>query len=459
MNDALTSANLTDTRTVAARLCDAGLPDAEAIRKAMLFAAAARSLADALRASDAGLHAFYVPGRVEVLGKHTDYAGGRSLVMAVTRGFALVAAPRSDAAVSVTDVGRNERVDLELGPDLEPPLGQWANYPMTVARRLARNFPDARRGADIAFASDLPPAAGLSSSSAMIVAFALAMVRINDLQTRADYQSNITSNESLAEYLGTVENGQTYGTLAGAKGVGTFGGSEDHTAILCAKPNTLSQYAYCPTRFERHIRLPDGYAFVIASSGVVAEKTGAALDKYNRASLLAGAVAEQWRSATGRDDPHMAAAVQSAPDAVGRIRQVLRDADHPQFTPPELSDRFEQFYAENEQIIPVAGDALAARDIAEFGRQVDRSQELTATQLGNQVEQTVALAKIARELGALAASAFGAGFGGSVWALVPADRVETFTEQWSNRYAQSYPEPAIRAAFFTTHPGPASFEL
>ena len=459
MSDPLTIANLTDTKTVAMRLCDAGLPDTEAIRKAMLFAAAARSLVEAHRDGDAGLHAFYVPGRVEVLGKHTDYAGGRSLVMAVTRGFALVAAPRLDAAISVTDVGRNERVDFELGPDLEPPLGRWANYPMTVARRLVRNFPDARRGADIAFASDLPPAAGLSSSSAMIVAFALAMMRINDLQASADYQSDITSNESLAEYLGTVENGQTYGTLAGAKGVGTFGGSEDHTAILCAKPNTLSQYAYCPTRFERHIRLPEGYTFVIASSGVVAEKTGAALDKYNRASLLAGAVADQWRRAAGRDDPHMAAAVSSAPDAVERVRQVLRDADHPHFTPQELSDRFEQFYAENEQIIPAAGDALAAQDIGEFGRQVDRSQELTATQLGNQVAQTVALAQSAREFGAVAASAFGAGFGGSVWALVPADHVETFTEQWSKRYAQSHPEPAQRAAFFTTHPGPASFEL
>ena len=49
------------------------------------------------------------------------------------------------------------------------PLGRWSNYPMTVVRRVARNFPDARRGCSMAFASDLPLAAGMSSSSALMV--------------------------------------------------------------------------------------------------------------------------------------------------------------------------------------------------------------------------------------------------------------------------------------------------
>ncbi|MGH7448520.1 MAG: galactokinase family protein, partial [Longimicrobiales bacterium] len=44
---------------------------------------------------------FFVPGRIEVLGKHTDYAGGRSLLAAVHRGFVVAAAPRPDGAVQV----------------------------------------------------------------------------------------------------------------------------------------------------------------------------------------------------------------------------------------------------------------------------------------------------------------------------------------------------------------------
>ncbi len=123
----------------------------------------------------------FVPGRIEVLGKHTDYCGGRSLVCAADRGFCVLAFPRDDALVRITDVVAGESREFEFSPELLPPLGDWANYPMTVARRLARNFPGKLRGAEIAFASDLPPAAGMSSSSALIIACFLALARINDL--------------------------------------------------------------------------------------------------------------------------------------------------------------------------------------------------------------------------------------------------------------------------------------
>ena len=85
----------------------------------------------------------FVPGRIEVLGKHTDYAGGRSLTCAAERGFRLrilretTAAPRRGRAGWAS---RRVRVD----PGLRPPVGHWTNYPMTVARRLARNFGAAR---------------------------------------------------------------------------------------------------------------------------------------------------------------------------------------------------------------------------------------------------------------------------------------------------------------------------
>ena len=58
--------------------------------------------------------AWYVPGRVEVLGKHTDYGGGRSLICAAERGFCVVAAPRRDIRLSITDIGRG--VTLQLDP-------------------------------------------------------------------------------------------------------------------------------------------------------------------------------------------------------------------------------------------------------------------------------------------------------------------------------------------------------
>jgi galactokinase len=110
-----------------------------------------------------------VPGRIEIFGKHTDYAGGRSLVAAVPRGFAIVAAPRADDVVAATDVRWSVSMDVRLTDDHRRYHG-WANYVAVVARRLARNFPDAALGADISFASDLPrpPARGSRSSSASL---------------------------------------------------------------------------------------------------------------------------------------------------------------------------------------------------------------------------------------------------------------------------------------------------
>ena len=106
----------------------------------------------------------WVPGRIEVLGKHTDYAGGRSLTCAVERGFAVAFTPRSTPEVRIIDAHDRRHAQFALADNLIPPVGEWINYPMTVARRLARNFPGLATGADIAFYSNLPRAAGLSTS-------------------------------------------------------------------------------------------------------------------------------------------------------------------------------------------------------------------------------------------------------------------------------------------------------
>ena len=436
------------------RLTSAGMSQAEAASKAELLVKATSALQD-MSVDLSGLwHAFFVPGRLECLGKHTDYAGGRSLICTIERGFVLVSSSRPDQFVRIIDADTQERTEFTISPQLAPTIGHWANYPMTVAVRLARNFPGRLRGADIAFISDLPPAAGMSSSSALIIAFFLAISAANGLSKHREYQRNIDTLESLASYLGTIENGQSFGSLKGSKGVGTFGGSEDHTAILCSRAGMLSCYSYCPVRLEQTVAVSDGYVFAIASSGVIAAKTGQAQEKYNRASRLASAVLHVWNEATGRSDPHLAAALASSEGAAERLRDLLRQKDYGDFTRVELLKRFEHFVAESEQILPAAIDALNRQDMTEFGRQVDRSQKFTEELLGNQVPNTIFLPRCARELGAVAASAFGAGFGGAVWALIRRDGAEKFLQNWSFRYHETYPLARRTASFFLTKPGP-----
>lgn len=445
--------DLTDAGELARLLERAGLRHETCGPKAEMFATAARKLLEeAPQRGPKTLRAFFVPGRIEVLGKHTDYAGGRSLVAAAERGFCLVAVERDDSRVRIRDLQAREIETFDISPELTPRAGHWMNYPMTVARRVARNFPGANRGVDVAFGSDLPPAAGMSSSSALIIAMFLAMADANRLWERPELTENLKNLIELAGYLAVVENGLSFGSLSGDRGVGTFGGSQDHTAILCSRPKRLGEYSYCPTRFQRSPALPDGYVFAVGSSGVAAEKTGAAMERYNRASAAAAGCAELWRQETGGDEPHLAAIVSGSPDAAGRMARMLRSNE-------ELLGRFEHFLVENEQLLPAASDALEQGDVDAFGRLVDRSQRAAEELLGNQIEETSYLAASARSLGAAAASAFGAGFGGSVWALVETARLAPFLSDWARSYHDRFPQRAETSAFFSTAAGPAAFQL
>ena len=113
------------------------------------------------------------------------------------RGFAVVARARSDNRVRVLDARYGESIVIDV-LDHERPWRGWANYAAVTVRRFARNFPGAALGTDIAIASDLPRAAGLSSSSAFVVSIALALIRRAGLEARDDWRNTITSVEDLA---------------------------------------------------------------------------------------------------------------------------------------------------------------------------------------------------------------------------------------------------------------------
>ena len=130
-------------------------------------------------------------------------------------------------------------------------------YPATVFRRVARNFPDARQGADLAFLER--PAAGVGHEQFERVHGGRVpghRGRQPSVGGRRPTRQAIATPEDLAGYLATVENGQSFGALTGDRGVGTFGGSEDHTAMLCCRAGELSQYSFCPVRHERQVPFP-----------------------------------------------------------------------------------------------------------------------------------------------------------------------------------------------------------
>ena len=436
-------------------LAAAGLSPEEAERKSRLLAAT-RAVLDA-RGIGGPPRRYWVPGRVEVLGKHTDYAGGRGLLCAAERGFVMSVSPREDSVVTVIDVVHGAEASFELSLD-QPPCPHWHNYPATVVRRIVRNFPAPLQGCDISIASDLPRASGMSSSTAFIIAVFLAIADRNALDARPGWDDRIASLEELAAYLGAIENGASYGDLAGDRGVGTHGGSQDHTAILCAVPGHVVGYRFGPVQREAAVPLGDR-VFVIGASGITASKAGEHRERYNQAVEALQALLGLWRTRTGEMPVTLGALLDEGPETAQRLRTFIEEAPAGPVSADVLRNRLDHFIAETHRLVPGATRALASGDFSTFGTLVDESQHLAEQWLGNQIPETSALARLARRLGPQGATAIGAGVGGSVWALVPHRQAEKFCLTWRAAYEAEFPMLASRAAFFRSHAGPAVLRL
>jgi galactokinase len=216
--------------------------------------------------------------------------------------------------------------------------------------------------------------------------------------------------------------------LQGDAGVGTHGGSEDHAAIVEGRTRMVSAFAFVPARALGAERIPGDWRFVIAPSGVAARKTGEALEPYNRLSRGVSILLEAW-NADGPRRLSLAAALKTGPGAAQRLRELADRAATPETPAPWLRDRLEHFLREDERPLQAMA-AFAASDERTLGDLSSASQREAEGLLGNQVPATAALAASARTHGAFAASSFGAGFGGAVWALAHVDDAERFAQKW-----------------------------
>ena len=417
-------------------LIDRGLDPAEREAKQSLFSAVVETWR--IARGDTPQYAWWVPGRLEVFGKHTDYAGGRALVAAAPRGFAVLASPRDDRTVRVVDAWRGDTLELGAATPAaaaarSEQLTGWRHYVDVVACRLAKNFPRQEFGADIVIASDLPPAAGMSSSSALLIGITEALGRIGGIAKTPEWKLNIRSPLDAASYYACIENGRSFGGLTGDAGVGTHGGSEDHAAILTGLPRRVLAFAFVPSRALGAARVPDDWHFFVATCGVKVNKTGGARDAYNKLSADAAALLDLWnaRGANGPRAISLAAALER-PGAADALREMSGP----------LVNRLDHFIREDARI-PQAMEAFDRADKDALARLSRESQSDADRLLGNQIRETVTLASAARKAGAFAACSFGAGFGGAVWALVEGSQAGKFAKQWGRDAFAVRPGPSL----------------
>lgn len=397
---------------------------------------------------------YVVPGRVELVGKHVDYGGGRSITCAVTQAVRATAFPLRERSIRVRQRGSQDIVELPIGPDAKPVRARWSTYVAAVARRIGRDFPEATGGVEVRLGSKLPPAAGLSSSTALTIALARALVDATGLTSHPRFVEHAGTPIAFAEYVAAIETGAPYGPFAGDAGVGVRGGAQDHVAIMCAREGMVGQFSYVPAVSEGWAPWPADQAIVVGVSGVRATKTGNAQAAYNRAADAVRWLVRQWNGLTSRNDATLAAALASGPDAAEHMARIAGQATDAPVSAEYLTRRMGQFTEETQTIVPGVLAAFAATDLGRIGSLVDRSQALAEHALENQVPETVYLARSARELGAHAASAFGAGFGGAVWAMTETASVPEFVNRWRAAYESAFPHRRGKSKFIITRPGP-----
>jgi galactokinase len=301
------------------------------------------------------------PGRVNLIGDHTDYNGLPVFPMALQRRFRIMFRPRPDVTIRAEALDGYSARQFEIAGEIEPyEQGDWGNYVKASARILAQRY-GPLHGMDMLLQSDIPVAAGLSSSSALVVGSGIALLAANRIEA------------SFEELVELFPEGERY--------VGTRGGAMDHTVCLAGKEGYALKIDFAP--FAVHPTLvPAGWCFLVGHSLVRAEKSREVKEQYNERR-------ESCRKAFQQPQPPLSEI------EVRRYRHVISEAAR----------------------VERARQAMISGNIGIFGRLMNESHASLRDDFEVSHPEVDALAEAFIAAGALGARVTGAGFGGCVVAL------------------------------------------
>jgi len=364
------------------------------------------------------------PGRVNLIGEHVDYNDLPVLPMALQRATTLVGRRRDDSRIRIANVdAAYPPREFEASSRIEPAAqGDWSNYVRAAVQALASEH-GATRGFDALIAGDVPPAAGLSSSSALVVASGLAAAFANDVAVEP-----LPFAESMAR-------AERY--------VGTNSGGMDQAISIAGRAGHAVRIDFAPLRAEP-IPCPARWRFVIAHSLVHADKSGAARESYNqRRRDCEEALAFVSRLAEFRDAP---STYRGLIDRFGSAR--LLDAATSRLRGTRLA-RFRHPITEYERVVQACA-ALRSIDSDSFGAAMNASHASLAGDFEVSCAELDALVDAARAAGARGARLTGAGFGGCIVALAYEDEVDALVQGlrdsfYARRAAPTF-EPILVAA-------------
>jgi galactokinase len=334
------------------------------------------------------------PGRVNLIGEHTDYNDGFVLPMAIDRAVWVAAAPRSDREVQVVALDLDEADRFELSGIQPNPEAHWTNYIRGVLALLERAGHELG-GMDLVYAGNVPIGAGLSSSAAVEVAIATTACSLFDLDL---------PELELAKLCQKAEH-EFAGTQCGLMDqLISVLGRKDHALLIdCRYP------AWQP------VPLSPDVAAVVCDTG---KRRGLADSAYNERRQQCEEAARQMGVAA------------------------LRDVDVEAFEAqakglsPLLRKRSRHVVYENDRTLRAA-EALRQGDLGNFGQLMNASHASLRDLYEVSCDELDLMAALAQsQPGCWGARMTGAGFGGCVVALVDQDVVDAFSQTVASLYAR-----------------------
>ncbi|WP_206832140.1 galactokinase [Alicyclobacillus fructus] len=356
------------------------------------------------------LRAYFAPGRVNLIGEHTDYNGGYVLPAALTMGTWLVVRPRPDRRFRFATTFSDRVVEVSADDVQFRPEQDFANYPLGVIDVLHRRGVDAP-GMDLFFFGNLPVGAGLSSSASVEVVTAFA---INDL-TGAHLDL-----EALAVIAQQAEN----------EFVGVNCGVMDQFSIAMGRKDMALSLNCLTLAYQLVPVHADGYRLVIANSNVPRKLAGS---KYNERR----AECEAALAIVKRRFPEIQALAEIDPSAWPEIEPWLRAEGGRGMDADVIVRRARHVVMESHRAREAAR-LLENGQIEAFGELMNASHRSLRDDYEVTGEALDALVEAAWEAeGCIGSRMTGAGFGGCTVSLVREDAVESFTRHVETAYRKA----------------------
>ena len=347
--------------------------------------------------------AYFAPGRVNLIGEHTDYNGGHVFPCALTIGTYGLIRPRKDRTVRFYSMNFDSMgvVTTSLDDLVPNEEAGWTNYPKGVMWTFEKRGFQLPAGADILIYGDIPAGSGLSSSASLEVLTGLM------LRDTFGFDISMVDLALIGQYSENNFNGMNCGIM---DQFASAMGKKDCAIFL--DTNTLN-YEYAP------VKLPNA-RIVITNSKV-------------KHSLVSSAYNDRRReSETALKDLQTVVDIQTLGDLTEEQYEKYKSA----IKDPICQKRAKHAVYENQRTIH-AVEALKANDIEKFGKLINESHVSLRDDYETSCEETDILAELAWQIpGVYGSRITGGGFGGCTVSIVKTDAVDTFIEKVGSAYKE-----------------------